>query len=280
MTTPREAPHLPTPGARTLVMGVLNVTPDSFYDGGKFDAPAAAMERARQLVVDGADILDVGGESSRPGADPLTPEQEWARVAPVLEQSAALGAPVSIDTYHAGTARRALAHGAAMVNDITALRGDPAMAGVVAAAGCPVVLMHMQGDPKTMQASPRYDDVVDEIRAFFEERMAFAVAEGIAEAAIWLDPGFGFGKTVAHNLELLRRLAEFKTLGRPVLIGTSNKSTIGHVLDLPAGERTEGTAATVAVGIAHGADAIRVHDVKAMARVARMTDAIVRGTHG
>jgi dihydropteroate synthase len=275
----KESP-LPAIGTRTLVMGVLNVTPDSFFDGGRFDAPDAALTRARDLVDDGADILDVGGESSRPGAQPLTPDQEWARVAPVLEAASGLGAPLSIDTYHADTARRALAAGAAMVNDITALRGDSAMAAVVAGAGCAVVLMHMRGTPETMQQDPRYGDVVDDIRAFFDERIAFAVQAGIAEANIWLDPGFGFGKTPAQNLELMRRLGEFKALGRPLLIGTSNKSMIGHVLDLPAGERTEGTAATVAIGIANGADAVRVHDVKTMTRVARMADAIVRGTHG
>jgi len=275
----KESP-LPAIGTRTLVMGVLNVTPDSFFDGGRFDAPDAALTRARDLVDDGADILDVGGESSRPGAQPLTPDQEWARVAPVLEAASGLGAPLSIDTYHADTARRALAAGAAMVNDITALRGDSAMAAVVAGAGCAVVLMHMRGTPETMQQDPRYGDVVDDIRAFFDERIAFAVQAGIAEANIWLDPGFGFGKTPAQNLELMRRLGEFKALGRPLLIGTSNKSMIGHVLDLPAGERTEGTAATVAIGIANGANAVRVHDVKTMTRVARMADAIVRGTHG
>jgi len=277
---PLKKSPLPATGTRTLVMGVLNVTPDSFFDGGRFDDPDAAVARARQLVEDGADILDVGGESSRPGAAPLTPDAEWARVAPVFERAGDLGAPVSIDTYHAETARRALAAGAAMVNDITALRGDAAMAGVVAAAGRPVVLMHMRGTPETMQLAPRYDDVVDDICAFFEECMAGAVREGVAEENIWLDPGFGFGKTVAHNLELMRRLAEFKRLGRPVLIGTSNKSTIGQVLGLPTGERMEGTAATVAIGIANGADAIRVHDVKAMTRVARMADAIVRGNDG
>lgn len=269
--------ELPVTGTRTLVMGVLNVTPDSFYDGGRFDDPAAAIARAQTLVADGADILDVGGESSRPGADPLTANEEWARIGPVLEQTAALGAPVSVDTYHAETARRALACGAAMVNDITALRGDPGMATVVAEAGCGVVLMHMRGNPKTMQDAPQYEDVVDEICAFFEERIAFATNAGIAETHIWLDPGFGFGKTVAHNLEVLRRLDTFRRFGRPVLIGTSNKSTIGHVLGTPPGERSEGTAATVAIGIANGADAVRVHDVRAMARVAKMTDAIVRG---
>lgn len=262
---------------RTLVMGVLNVTPDSFCDGGRFDVPERAVERAIEMTAEGVDLIDVGGESSRPGAAPIDPEEERARVVPVLRHMAQRGLTFSIDTYHAETARAALEFGARMVNDITALRGDPAMADVIAGAGCSCVLMHMLGTPKTMQSDPRYNDVVDDICAFFEERMAYAIRSGIAERAIWLDPGFGFGKTVEHNLELLRRLDEFKRLGRPLLIGTSNKSTIGAVLGLPVDERTEGTAATVAVAILKGADMVRVHDVKRMVRVARMTDAIIRG---
>lgn len=258
-------------------MGVLNVTPDSFCDGGRFDVPERAVERAIEMIAEGADLIDVGGESSRPGAGPIGPEEERARVVPVLRRLAQRGLRFSIDTYHAETARAALEFGARMVNDITALRGDPAMADVIAGAGCSCVLMHMLGTPKTMQSDPRYNDVVDDICAFFEERMAYAIHSGIAEHAIWLDPGFGFGKTVEHNLELLRRLDEFKRLGRPLLIGTSNKSTIGAVLGLPVDERTEGTAATVAVAILKGADMVRVHDVKRMVRVARMTDAMVRG---
>lgn len=271
LTEPGE-PH------KTLVMGVINVTPDSFYDGGRTTTPEAARQLGEQLVRDGADILDVGGESSRPGAEPVSLEEELRRVLPAMEALQWLGIPISIDTCRATIAREALARGAAMINDITALRHDPEMAEVVAAAGCPCVLMHMQGEPRTMQREPKYGDVVDDVRAFFEERIAYAVGRGIAERALWLDPGFGFGKTVAHNLTLLRRLAEFKRLGRPLLIGTSNKSTIGAVLGLPPGERIEGTAATVAIAIANGADAVRVHDVKAMARVARMSDAIMGRT--
>lgn len=262
-------------GTKTLVMGVLNITPDSFFDGGLLTDPDAAETHARNCIAVGADILDVGGESSRPGAAPIPPETEQARVLPALERLVPLGVPVSIDTYHADTARMALARGASMVNDITALRGDPEMATVIAEAGCECVLMHMLGTPRTMQQEPRYRDVVDDICAFFEERMAHAVGHGIVAEAIWLDPGFGFGKTPAHNLELLRRLREFKRFGRPILIGTSNKSTIGKVLDTAPDDRTEGTAATVAIGIANGADAVRVHDVKHMARVARMSDAII-----
>lgn len=267
-------------GYQTLVMGVMNLTPDSFFDGGLLTDPALAERHARKLIRDGADIIDVGGESTRPGAAPLSPDEEQARVLPAIERLTPLGVPISIDTYHAATARAALAHGATAINDITALRGDGAMVDVVAEAGCDVILMHMLGMPQTMQDNPRYDDVVDDICAFFEERIAFAVSRGVAERAIWLDPGFGFGKTPEHNLTVLRRLREFKRLGRPLLVGTSNKSTIGVVLDVPVQERTEGTAATVAIAIANGADAVRVHDVKSMARVARMSDAIIgRGKH-
>lgn len=261
---------------QTVVMGVLNVTPDSFSDGGRYAATGAAVAHGRAMIADGAHLVDVGGESSRPGAEPLDPREEQARVLPVLDELAAAEVPFSIDTYHADTARRALALGACMVNDITALRGDPAMAEVVAEAGCACVLMHMLGTPQTMQQAPRYDDVVEDICRFFEERIRYATKLGVREEAIWLDPGFGFGKTPAHNLELLRRLAEFKQFGRPVLIGTSNKSTIGSVLDAAVDDRMEGTAATVAIAIANGADGVRVHDVKRMARVARMSDAIIR----
>lgn len=261
-------------------MGVVNVTPDSFFDGGQHATTDEAVLHARDLVRDGADILDVGGESSRPGAAPVGAEEEQRRVLPVIERVQRYGAPVSVDTYKADTARKALRQGASIVNDITAFHGDPEMVDTVAEAGCTYVMMHMQGTPETMQAQPRYRDVVDDIGAFFEERMAFAVTHGVKEERIWLDPGFGFGKTVPQNLELLRRLGEFRRFGRPVLIGTSNKSTIGRVLNLGTEERTEGTAATVAIGIANGADVVRVHDVKRMARVAKMTDAILgRGSY-
>ena len=260
---------------RTLVMGVLNLTPDSFYDGGVVTSPSSALARAIEMKKDGAAILDVGGESSRPGAEPVPVEIECKRVLPVIEALQPLGLPVSVDTYHAVTARKAVQGGAKMINDISALRFDPEMVHVVAEARCDCVLMHMLGTPRTMQQDPQYKDIVDDIYAFFEERMDYAVRNGIREEAIWLDPGFGFGKTVAHNLTLLRRLSEFRKLGRPLLIGTSNKSTIGAVLDVPVHDRVEGTAATVAIAIANGADCVRVHDVKAMARVARMTDAIL-----
>jgi dihydropteroate synthase len=260
-------------------MGVLNVTPDSFYGPSRVSGAEAALERAQAMVRDGADILDIGGESSRPGSEPVSAEEELRRVTPVFEGMAGAGFRLSIDTYRAETARRALALGATMVNDISGLRGDPDMAGVVAESGAECVIMHMQGSPRTMQAAPEYGDVIDDICHFFEERLEFACKGGILESRLWLDPGFGFGKSVEHNLVILRRLAEFKRFGRPVLIGTSNKSTIGAVLDAPPEERLEGTAATVAMAIAHGADAVRVHDVRAMARVARMCDAIIGRSH-
>lgn len=261
---------------KTLVMGVVNVTPDSFYDGGRLADPKAAFEHAKKLIEDGADIVDIGGESTRPGAEPLSADREQARVLPVLEKIRELGIPVSVDTYHAATARKALELGAAMINDITALRGDPGMVEVMAKARRPYVLMHMQGSPRTMQDDPHYDDVVSDVCRFFEERLEFAVGHGMNENAIWLDPGFGFGKTTEHNLLMLQRLEEFKRFGRPLLVGTSNKGAIGKVLGLPVDERLEGTAATVAVAIWNGADCVRVHDVRAMARVAKMTDAIRR----
>jgi dihydropteroate synthase len=259
----------------TLVMGILNVTPDSFFDGGAVTSPAAALARATEMKADGAHILDIGGESSRPGAEPVPAKVECDRVLPVIEALKPLGVPLSVDTYHAATARAALERGASVINDISAFRFDPEMVRVAAEAQCGCILMHMLGTPRTMQQEPRYGDVVDDLRAFFEERIEYAVRNGVREETLWIDPGFGFGKTVAHNLTLLRRLSEFKELGRPITVGTSNKSTIGAVLDVPVHDRLEGTAATIAIAIANGADCVRVHNVKAMSRVARMTDAIL-----
>jgi len=259
-----------------LIMGIVNLTPDSFYDGGRLGDVAAARDHALSLVADGADILDLGAESARPGAEPVTAAEELGRLLPVLEALSACPVPISVDTYHAATARAALARGATMINDISALRHDPAMAEVIAESGCPCVLMHMQGTPRNMQQNPRYGNVVEEICDFFEERLAAAAAAGIAREQIWLDPGFGFGKTVAHNLTMLKELAAFRRFGLPVLIGTSNKSTIGAVLGAEVHDRSEGTAATVAVSIVAGAHCVRVHDVRAMGRVVRMTEAIQR----
>ncbi|ACA58663.1 dihydropteroate synthase [Candidatus Desulforudis audaxviator] len=257
-------------GERTLVMGILNVTPDSFSDGGAYLDPEAALERAREMAGHGADLIDLGGESTRPGAEPVGVEEELSRVMAVLPRlTRELDIPVSVDTSKTPVARAALEAGAHLVNDQWAL-ADEGMAELVARYRVPVVLMHNQ-------RGTEYRDLVGDITAYFEERLEKAKRAGIAPGQIILDPGFGFGKTPVQNLTVLRRLREFTGLGFPLLIGTSRKSTIGKVLDLPVGERLEGTAATVAVGICRGADIVRVHDVREMVRVARMTDAIVRG---
>jgi dihydropteroate synthase len=249
---------------RPAIMGVLNVTPDSFSDGGAFLAPEAALAHARAMVAEGAHLLDVGGESTRPGADPVGPEEELRRVMPVVEALASEGAiPVSIDTSKAVVARAAVAAGASFVNDVTAFRGDPAMAAAVAEAGADVCLLHMQGEPRTMQENPRYDDVVAEVKAFLEERLEFAVREGIAEERVWLDPGIGFGKTLDHNLELLRRLGEIVALGRPVVIGASRKRFIGTLTGRAELDRAAGTIAANVLAFERGAHMFRVHDVTA-----------------
>lgn len=246
-----------------LVMGVVNVTPDSFSDGGVYLAPEAAVRHGLDLEHQGAAILDIGGESTRPGAVAVRAEEELGRVVPVIEglREAGTAARVSVDTAKAAVARRALAAGATFVNDVTALRGDPDMAAVVASSGAECCLMHMVGNPRTMQDDPRYDDVVSEVKAFLEQRLAFAVSEGIPEQRIVLDPGIGFGKTVAHNLELLSRLDELLSLGRPLLIGTSRKSFLGRITGRQVGERLPGTIATCVLAYAAGARIFRVHDV-------------------
>jgi dihydropteroate synthase len=263
---------------RTVVMGILNVTPDSFYDGGRYARAEAAVQRALQMVQDGADIVDIGGESTRPGSQPVPEEEELRRVLPVIEAvRGQVDVPISIDTTKSRVAERALQAGACMVNDISGLGFDPRMAEVVARHGALCCVMHIQGTPQTMQQNPQYEDVVRDISRYFEERLALAERAGIPRENIWLDPGIGFGKTVEHNLEILRRLREFTAFGLPILIGTSRKSFIGKILgDLPPEERLEGTAATVAIAIMNGANAVRVHDVREMVRVARMTDAVCR----
>jgi dihydropteroate synthase len=247
---------------RPSVMGVVNVTPDSFSDGGvNLDADTAAAS-ARRMVAEGAAVVDVGGESTRPGAEAVDAEEELRRVVPVLEQLQ--GVPLSIDTSKAEVARRALELGAELVNDVTALRGDPGLAEVVAERDAYLCLMHMRGEPRTMQADPRYDDVVSEVAAFLEERLALAVAAGIPEQRICLDPGIGFGKTVEHNFELVRRLPEIAALGRPVVVGFSRKSSLGRLLGDP--DATTGSvAASVGAAVAayeRGAAILRVHDVR------------------
>lgn len=263
-------------GTRTLIMGILNVTPDSFSDGGLYLQHERAIAQGLKLAEDGADIIDVGGESTRPGANPVPVKEELRRVIPVIEglrkESQIM---ISIDTYKAPVAEAALAAGAEMVNDISALRFDSAMTSLLAEHDLPVVLMHMQGEPRTMQENPRYNDVVSEVSEFLRERIAAAVAAGIAE--IIIDPGIGFGKRVEHNLEILRRLAELKALGRPILIGPSRKSFIGQLTGAPLDERLPGTIASVVLGIAGGADIVRVHDVLEVKRAVQVADAIIRG---
>jgi dihydropteroate synthase len=247
------------------IMGVINVTPDSFSDGGRYLDASAAVAQGRRLADEGAAILDVGGESTRPGAAPVDEAQELARVLPVVEGLAGLDARVSVDTMKLGVAREALAAGASYVNDVTAFRHDPGMAALVAESGAECCLMHMLGEPRTMQKSPRYDDVVDEVRAFLEARLAFAVAEGVPEQRIHLDPGIGFGKTVEHNLALLRALPELASLGRPVVVGVSRKSFLGRITGREAGDRVAATVAANVLAFERGALVFRVHDVAAVA---------------
>jgi dihydropteroate synthase len=249
-----------------VIMGVVNVTPDSFSDGGLFLGADAAVEHGRQLASEGAAILDVGGESTRPGAESVAQDEEARRVLPVVERLAAhpgaADVRISIDTTKAAVARAALGAGATIVNDVSAFRFDPELAGLVAESGADCCLMHMLGEPRTMQQDPRYDDVVSDVKAFLEERLAFATGEGIAEERVWLDPGIGFGKTVEHNLELLRRLDEIVAIGRPVVIGTSRKSFLGKLAGgRDAGERLPGTIATNVIALERGATVFRVHDV-------------------
>jgi dihydropteroate synthase len=271
------AAEIPDP----VVMGVVNVTPDSFSDGGAWLDPDAAIEHGRDLVAQGAAILDIGGESTRPGAEPVDAAEELRRVLPVLEGLAGVDARLSIDTSKAAVARAAVAAGATIINDVTALRGDPAMVAELGGAHgcdvCVVCLMHMLGEPRTMQADPRYDDVVSDVKAFLEERLAFAVSEGIDEERIWLDPGIGFGKTVDHNLELLRRLDEIVALGRPVVIGTSRKSFLGRITGREANERVPGTIATNVLALARGATIFRVHDVAEAHDALAVAAATLRG---
>jgi len=262
---------------RPSVMGVLNVTPDSFSDGGLFVDPTQAIAHGKRAIDEGAVLVDVGGESTRPGAEPVSSEDEIARVEPVLE--GLRGLATSIDTSKAAVARRALDLGAELVNDVTALRGDPEMAGVVADGDAFVCLMHMQGEPRTMQVAPRYDDVVSDVLAFLEERVAFAVENGIAEERIAVDPGIGFGKTPDQNLELLRRLDELSTLGRPVLVGISRKSTLGKILGDPSAI-TGTVAASVGAAVVafeRGASMIRAHDVRETVEALQVAVAVERG---
>ena len=262
-------------GEETGIMGIINVTPDSFSDGGKYANVEAAVMRAKQMVADGADIIDIGGESSRPGAEPISANEECRRVVPVVQALAEqFQIPISVDTYKAKVAREALSAGACVINDITALHGDPNMCQIIADAQAGVILMHMQGVPATMQKAPTYQNVVAEVHAWLTEVASQAVDRGIDSSRIMIDPGIGFGKTLDHNLEILRHLMQFRGIGYPLLVGVSRKKFIGQILDLPVHQREEGTAATVAWSIINGANVVRVHDVAKMKQVAQVIDAI------
>ena len=264
-------------GARTLIMGVINVTPDSFSDGGRYLEPESAVELGRKLAAEGADILDIGGESTRPGAQPIAVDEEMQRVLPVIKQlKAEMQIPISLDTKKSDVAQAGLDLGVEIINDVTGLRGDTRMKDIIAKARAGVVIMHMQGKPQTMQLNPTYENLLGEMEDFFSNQIQVANETGIKPEQMVIDPGIGFGKTVEQNLELLNRTNEIKSLGFPLLIGPSRKSFIGYTLDLPPDQRAEGTAATVAVAILRGADIVRVHDVEMIARVAKMTDAVVR----
>ncbi len=259
-------------------MGVLNITPDSFSDGGLFLDPARAVDHAELMVADGADIIDIGGESTRPGSEPVALEDELSRVIPVISAlTKHLSVPISVDTCKSAVARRAIDAGASMVNDIFGLRSDPEMARVVASTGVPVCVMHIRGTPKIMQKNPSYEALIPEIMDSLRQSIGIALDAGIAEENIIVDPGIGFGKTFNHNLEILNRLKEFSALGKPLLIGVSRKAFIGKILDdAPVQDRLAGTLAAVAVAVCNGAQIVRVHDVKVTSQAVRVVDAILR----
>ena len=272
----RAGPHGLDCRARTLVMGIVNVTPDSFSDGGRFFDPEMAVSRGIEMVRDGADIIDIGGESTRPGSDPVSIEDERDRVVPVIKRLAAeVQAPISVDTRKHQVAKAAVDAGASIVNDVTA-GSDPEMFRLVREGGVGMVLMHMKGEPKTMQESPRYDDVVREVHDYLDARVRAAVEAGVDRDRLCVDPGLGFGKTTDHSLRLMKETDALLDLGRPVLVGPSRKSFIGDALGAEVGERLEGTAGAVAYMVARGAHIVRVHDVKEMARVVRVVDAILK----
>ncbi len=262
---------------RPLLMGIVNVTPDSFFDGGRFEDTQSAVSHALRLVEEGADIVDIGAESTRPGSNPVSTEEESRRLIPVVTAVAKrVSVPISVDTYKASVAKAAIDAGAVIVNDVTALRGDSEMVGVVAKSEAGLVLMHMQGTPQTMQQAPHYEDVVEEVREFLAERIRFAVARGVMNNRIMLDPGIGFGKFLVHNLDLLAHLDKFKMLGFPLLVGLSRKAFIGQLLDHPKQDRLWGTTAALALAVAQGANILRVHDVAVMRDVVKVASAISR----
>jgi dihydropteroate synthase len=260
---------------RTLIMGVLNVTPDSFFDGGKYCTREKALERAKEMVAQGADIIDIGGESTRPGAEPVPEETELARVLPVIKGLVKeIEVPISIDTYKSTIAANALREGAAMVNDISGFHFDSQMPNVVAQYQVPVVIMHTTGRPQIMQQQTHYQDLIKDIITYLDESIQWGLAAGINPEMFIIDPGLGFGKTLTHNLTILRELSRLKTLNKPIMIGASRKSFIGEVLQLPLEERLEGSLAAAAIAIFNGANIIRTHDVKETKQVAMMIDAI------
>ncbi len=278
---PEWFPHsiFPKGVQRTLIMGILNVTPDSFSDGGAYFSPESALSRAEEMIQEGADLIDVGGESTRPGAEPVSPEEEIRRVLPVVQGLVQRGYIVSVDTTKVEVAELVLKAGAHIINDISGLRFNPDLAKIVAKYRAGLVIMHSRGTPQNMQTLTDYENLIEEIYEFLAGQVDFALSQGVSPEKIILDPGIGFAKTVEQNLEILRRLPEFKSLGYPILVGPSRKSFIGAVLGgLPPSERVEGTSASVALAIAGGARILRVHDVKAMVRVCRVTEAILWGT--
>jgi dihydropteroate synthase len=264
-------------GERTLIMGILNVTPDSFSDGGRFSSVSAAVAEGERLVEAGADMLDIGGESTRPGSEPVSPEEELGRVIPVIDKlSARVDVPISIDTMKASVAKEAITHGAEIINDVSALRFDRQMSEVAAETGAGLILMHMRGMPKDMQTgSLYYQSLIEDISDFLRARLQSALDCGVERERTMLDPGIGFGKTAADNMRLLKHLARFQALGRPILTGVSRKAFIGSVTGGEPRDRVEGTAAAVAVAIMNGSSVIRVHDVAVMKKIAAMTDAII-----
>ncbi|MBM3330640.1 dihydropteroate synthase [candidate division WOR-3 bacterium] len=262
-------------GRRTYVMGILNVTPDSFSDGGRFLEPSAAVEHALSMAEEGADFIDIGAESTRPGSRPVPVREQQARLLPVLRAvKKRLKTPVSVDTTSATVTSIALSEGADIVNDVSAFAGDRQMAVIVARAGVPCILMHMKGRPRTMQKKPEYSDLMAEVTDFLAEALRRGEAAGIARTQMLVDPGIGFGKTVAHNLEILRRLAELESLGAPVVVGPSRKRFIGAVSDSPPGERVEGTIAACVLAARNGANVLRVHDVKPVVKALKLADAV------
>jgi len=267
------------PGSKTIIMGILNLTPDSFYDGGRFVETSAAIEQAEKMLDKGADWIDIGGESSRPGAEPVTLQEESNRVIPLIKALAHRGVNISVDTTKAALAERVLAEGAGMINDISAFSYDPEMASVCARHKAHVVLMHMRGTPQSMQTNTAYGDLISEVYAYFEERMAFALEHGIDREKIILDPGIGFGKSVEGNIELIQNIDVFKKLGRPILIGASRKSFIGAVTNEPSADRLAGSLSIASIAVMRGADIVRVHDVGETKQAVLMAEAVKAALH-